>query len=95
VKLSFRTQGAEHLVGGDVEEAEALPSPRPSSDCQYPRAASSIVNVPTTFVWMKSAGPSMERSTWDSAARCITAVGRCSRITRAIASPLQMSSSTK
>lgn len=28
------------------------------------------------LVWMNSAGPSIERSTWDSAARCITAVGR-------------------
>ena len=30
------------------------------------------VKVPTTFVWMKSPGPVMERSTCDSAARCIT-----------------------
>ena len=30
--------------------------------------------MPTTLVWMKSPGPVIERSTWDSAARCITCV---------------------
>jgi 6-phosphofructokinase 1 len=34
--------------------------------------------VPITFVVMKSPGSSMERSTWDSAARCITQSGEYS-----------------
>src|SRR3954449_6720104 len=37
-------------------------------------------NVPWMLVWMKSAAPVMERSTWLSAARCITASGRNSAI---------------
>ena len=32
--------------------------------------------VPTRLVWMKAAGPSIERSTWLSAARFITQFGR-------------------
>ena len=36
----------------------------------------SSVYVPTTLVGMNSPGPSMERSTWLSAARCITTSGR-------------------
>ena len=35
--------------------------------------------VPMTLVVMKSPGSSMERSTWDSAARCITQSGPYSR----------------
>ena len=44
-------------------------------DLQYARAVCSNVNVPTMFVWMNSPGPSIERSTWDSVARCMTASG--------------------
>ena len=45
--------------------------------CQKVRAASSILNVPVMLVSIKSAGPSIDRSTWDSAARCITTFGLC------------------
>ena len=71
------TRGPEtaiDLVGGNMVEAASglrcrLSAPGPS---QRARQASSRLNVPTTLVWMKSPGPVMERSTWDSAARCIT-----------------------
>ena len=33
------------------------------------RAASSSTNAPKTSVWMNSPGDSIERSTWDSAAK--------------------------
>ena len=49
--------------------------------------------VPTTFVWMKAAGPVIERSTWLSAARCITASGRnaAKAAATAFASPMSAS----
>src|SRR5271167_4922874 len=37
------------------------------------------MKVPTTLVCTKSAGPSIERSTWLSVARCITASGSVGR----------------
>ncbi len=33
--------------------------------------------MPTTLVWMNTAGPWIERSTWLSAAKCTIARGRC------------------
>jgi hypothetical protein len=33
------------------------------------------MKVPTTLVGMKAPGPSIERFTWDSAARCMTQSG--------------------
>ena len=47
-------------------------------------AACSSANVPTTLVWMNCAGPSIERSTWLSAARCMTTSGRKLRTTSRI-----------
>ena len=44
------------------------------------------------LVWMNSPGPSIERSTWLSAARCMTASTPSSCITFCIASRSQMSS---
>ena len=37
------------------------------------RAVSITMLVPKQFVWMKSSGPAIERSTWLSAAKCTTA----------------------
>jgi hypothetical protein len=71
-ELAGRGQGAEDLVGRDVVEAEGL---RAFPRVQWARAASSRLKVPVMLVSMKSAGPSMDRSTWLSAARCITASG--------------------
>ena len=42
---------------------------------QCASAACSSAKVPTILVWMNSPGPSIERSTWLSAARCITTSG--------------------
>ena len=43
------------------------------------------------LVWMNSAGPSMERSTWLSAAKWITRRGLCAANAARIASASQMS----
>lgn len=40
-------------------------------------ASSNSTNVPTTLVWMKPPGASMEWSAWLSAARCVAASGHC------------------
>ena len=59
------------------------------------RAASSSSKVPPTFVRMKAAGSSIERSTWVSAAKFTTAPGRCSRKIARTASRSAMSAWTK
>ena len=51
--------------------------------------------VPITFVVMKSPGSSMERSTWDSAARCITQSGEYSFMVRRISSASRTSACRK
>jgi hypothetical protein len=58
------------------------------------RAASRSTCVPRTFVSMNTEGARMERSTWLSAARCITASIFSLRNTSAMSSPLQMSPRT-
>src|SRR5690606_25470095 len=45
---------------------------------QNSRAASSSVNVPTTLLWMNPSGPRIDRSTWDSAAKCTIVSTSCS-----------------
>ncbi len=47
--------------------------------------------MPVTFVWRNASGPSIERSTWLSAARCITASGANSANAWSIVSRSQMS----
>ena len=56
-------------------EAERLRSRRPAARASSRSAACSSAKVPTTLVWMNSPGPSIERSTWLSAARCMTTSG--------------------
>ena len=56
-------------------EAEARALRASSSPRQWRSAACSSVKVPTMLVSMKAAGPSIERSTWLSAARCMTTSG--------------------
>ncbi len=50
----------------------------PSRPRQWRVASSSMVKVPTMLVWMNGSAELIERSTWLSAARCITASGLCS-----------------
>ena len=77
-------------AGSGTPASRLRPAP-----CQWARAASSRLKVPTTFVWMKSAGAWIERSTWLSAAKCTTARGRCSPKRRSTASRSQMSARTR
>ena len=65
-----------------------------SSPDQYTRAASSSTKVPTTLVCTNGPGPSIERSTWVSAARCITASGWWVANTSAMAAASVMSART-
>ena len=75
LKRPGRAERAVDLVGRDVEEAEsALRVSLPAAPRKR-RAASSSSKVPTTFVRMKAAGSSIERSTWVSAAKFTTALG--------------------
>ena len=46
-----------------------------ASRAQWAREASSSSSVPSTFVWTNTRGPSIERSTWLSAAKFSTASG--------------------
>ena len=86
-------EGAEYLIGGDVMEAERGLAGGVEAGV-VPRAASSRVKVPTTLVRTKSAGPSIERSTWLSAARCMTASGSCVSNTWRMAAASAMSART-
>ncbi len=52
------------------------------------RAVSITTLVPKQLVWMKSSGPTIERSTWLSAAKCTTA--SCPRIASSSVSGSQM-----
>jgi hypothetical protein len=58
-------------------------------------AASSSTKVPVTLVSTKAAAPSMERSTWLSAARCMITSGATSAITSAMRRASVMSSRKK
>ena len=57
-------QAAIDLVGRDVVEAVRPPAPQSS---HTPWRFSTV--VPLMLVWMKASGPSIERSTWLSAAK--------------------------
>ena len=71
VRRARRTPRRWRCDGSGTPPARALAEPGVGTAAP----ASSSVNVPTTLVCTKSAGPSIERSTWLSAARCITASG--------------------
>ena len=66
-----------------------------SSVRQWASAAWRSVAVPVTFVRMNSPGPSIERSTCDSAARWKTVSGRNSANALSIAATSQMSACRK
>ncbi|EPF53235.1 hypothetical protein NM98002_2175 [Neisseria meningitidis 98002] len=51
--------------------------------------------MPTILVWINSPAEPIERSTWLSAAKCITASGRCCANTRSSSARSQMSTCSK
>ena len=74
LKHAFVAERAEHFVGGDVMEAEgvalrAATPPVVERGLQQRRGADDVGGD-------ESPGPSIERSTWLSAARCMTTSGR-------------------
>jgi len=86
-----RAEGAEDFVGRDVQEAELVlggafeGAPMAQGGLQELESAGDV----------RSPGPSMERSTWDSAARCITASGCAAAKARRMASASQISACMK
>ena len=90
VRLMLESVDRRGAVGKRNASRATVPSTR-----QYSVAASNSVTVPCTLVVTKSMGLSMERSTWDSAARWITASGRVCEKIRRTASPSRMSDFSK
>ncbi len=91
---SGRSQRAVHLVGGHVQEAEGRGAAPVRAPPRTVATASSSTNVPTMLVSTNGRGPSIDRSTWVSAARFSTASGRASRNVSAIAARSEMSACT-